>query len=246
MALLFVTCGRWREEAEGTTVVRSPKPTNRSAGARLVYATLGLVIAALAPALAHNDAPSIEPSMHANPPAVSLPWMPTEAGHYAWRPHFENSSAEFVQSYQSDQGVVKVFVAYHSDDHAGTRLSGADRALVREPWWITGRDQRTVLAQGQSTTVRETCVDGPSTSLVVWNWYWVDGRFAKSDYWARLYLAQAGLFGRSRQSVAIAIATENRPGSHPQAVLQNFLLHLSVPAPAAGEQLDVSASNAHP
>lgn len=251
MALLFVVCGRWREESNGTPTARKPNPERAFAGARAICTAVGLVIVAAAPVSTHSDEHRTESITHPTPPTVSLPWIPTEANRYSWTPHFEKPGLEFLQSYQSDQRMVKMFIASYSDSHTGRTLAGGANALVPEPWWITGNDQRTVTVQGQSITVRETFVEGPSTPLLVWNWYWVDGRFTDSDYLARLYLAKAGLFRRSRAATVVAIATENRPGLEPQAVLQDFLLHLSLPPTpisrrVALDRVDNFHSDSHP
>ncbi len=244
MALLFFTCGGWREKSDETRTFRVPKPERRLTRARAVCTALGLLIAAAAPFSTYSEGRAIGGNTVATAPTVSLPWTPTDSNRYSWKPQFEKPDSEFVQSYESGKRVVKMFVAFYSGSHPRANLTGIDSALVHEPWWITSQDRRTVAMQGQSVTVRETLVEGPSRSLLLWNWYSIGGTVANSENLARLYLAKAGLFGGSRESIAIAIATESRPGLQAQTVLQDFVLHLT-PAPTPRHVGVEHADNGH-
>ena len=70
---------------------------------------------------------------------------------------------------------------------------------------------------------------GPSSPLVVWTCYWVDGKFTDAGRMAQIYLAKARLLHHSEESAVVAIATEDRPSMEPASVLQDFLHHLAFP-----------------
>lgn len=236
MGLLFAICGRWHEDpAEG---VVTPKTMPRSASATspwrpVLVATLGLLVVALASASAELlQLPVGHASSGPQPPHASLPWVEVDLNPYSWRPHFETPSAEFVRTYRSDSRFVKVYVASYAASQPRAKLASVTNVLIPEPWWVTGREHRTVTFAGRSIRVRETHVEGPS-SLVVWNWYWVDGTFTDSDYLAQLLLAKARIFRSAMGSAALAIATESSPGLEPEMILEDFLLHLS-PTPMSG------------
>jgi EpsI family protein len=49
--------------------------------------------------------------------------------------------------------------------------------------------------------------------LLVWHWYWIDGRWVASDHLGKLYLALSRLLGRGDDSAAIFFyAPEDIPG----------------------------------
>jgi EpsI family protein len=125
---------------------------------------------------------------------------------------------------------VKFYVGYYGANQPGVKLASVTNVLFEEPWWAIAAGRTTVTFQGQSFQARETTLRGPRASLLVWNWYWVDGTFTGNDYVAKLLLAKSRLF-RSRQgSAAIVVATENLPGGEAATVLQDFLRHVSLPA----------------
>jgi hypothetical protein len=64
---------------------------------------------------------------------------------------------------------------------------------------------------------------------VVWNRYWVDGKFTNNDYVAKLLLARARFLRSRRGAAAIALAMEDPPGQQQAAdVVKEFLNHISL------------------
>jgi EpsI family protein len=77
--------------------------------------------------------------------------------------------------------------------------------------------------------VRETFIRSAHQSLVVWNWYWVDGRFTSNEYVAKLLLARARFLRRRQSAAAIALATEDPPAPQRAAErLKEFLNHIAL------------------
>lgn len=232
MGLLLATCGRWREDpADG---VAKPKSTGPGVPATrhwspVLFATLGLVVVGIAPVTAKLYWRSLEPaSTQFEPPTASLPWTADDRAPYSWRPRFDTPSAEFARTYRFESNFVKVYVAYYAPNQPGVKLASGNNVLFEDPWWAAGHARRTVSLEGQSFRVRETRLEGSSPSLVVWDWYWVDGSLTDSDYVAKLYLAKARLFRSSKGSAKMAVATEDRLGVDPATILQDFLHHLSI------------------
>ena len=156
------------------------------------------------------------------PPHASLPWVEVDINPYSWKPHFPGHRAcEFVRTYCSGSRLSRLHVASYSPSQPRAKLASVTNVLIPEPWWVTGREHRTVTFAGRSIRVRETHVEGPS-SLVVWNWYWVDGTFTDSDYLAQLLLAKARIFRSAMGSAALAIATESSPGLEPEMILRTL------------------------
>jgi len=229
--LLFATCGRWREDdrTESASHAQS-RPRSTPIWSTALVTCLAVLVAALGPLAAapyvsgRNGGSSILAS-----PTASLPWRIADANPFAWAPRFQSPRAEFVRTYQSEGRFVTMFVAYYSTDRVDGKLAGTSNVWFPDPWWPRGRERRTVMIGAHPINVRETMIEGPSSSsLLVWNWYCVDDQCTDNDYLAQAYLAKARLLRRSRESLAVALATDNRPGLEPAAVLQDFLHHLSL------------------
>ncbi len=47
----------------------------------------------------------------------------------------------------------------------------------------------------------------PSAQLLVWRWYWVDGRYVVNPYWAKLLQAKSMLFGRGDDAAMVIVYT---------------------------------------
>ena len=62
----------------------------------------------------------------------------------------------------------------------------------------------------------------------MWNWYCVDGTSTGNDAVAKLLLAKSRLLRTGRDSIAIAVATRDLPGSDAAQILRDFVAHLSV------------------
>lgn len=163
-------------------------------------------------------------------PLASAPWRMTSNDVYEWRPSFPASNAEIVQSYDSPEQSVKLYLAYYAPDRQDAKLVSSTNSLFdREFWWRTGEEEAAVALEGQSFYVHETFIRSARQSLVVWNCYWVDGKFTNNEYIAKYLLAKAR-FLRSRQgAAAIALATEDALGPQRAAeVLKEFLNHIAL------------------
>ena len=234
--LLFATCGRWREEPPEENVALSgpqnarPHVLATSVWGGVLFATLGILVVGIAPLSAKSLwlQFAAEESTRPKRSEVSPPWKAVDRDLYGWTPRFVTPSAEFLQTFDSGNHVVKVYVAYYGANQPGVKLASVTNVLFEEPWFATAEGHTTVTLEGQSFQVHETVLRSQESSLVVWNWYRVDGTFTGNDYVAKLLFAKSRLF-RSRQgSAAIAVATENQPGIEAATILRDFLAHVSL------------------
>jgi EpsI family protein len=234
--VLFITCGRWREEpftGDGSMSrpeVAAPVASSASTRRTVLYATVGMLLVASGPVsvnafwLPHGPGRP----MQQNPPAISPPWKAVDGDLLEWLPRFVAPQSEFVQTYKSGNHVVKLYVASYGADQPGVKLTSRANVLYGEPWWPDGEGQRTIVLEGQSFQVSERVLRSPTSSLLVWSWYQIDGRFTGNDYVGKLLLAKARLFRSSEGSAAIAVATEEQPGLAAAAVLRAFVGHVSL------------------
>lgn len=237
-AVLFATCGRWREDELRPATPRSsvfPHPRWSFA----LVAVLGLVVAATAPASAKVFwPPSSTESVGPIKPEVAAPWNAVARAPFSWSPRFTKPSAEFLQAYESGARNVSLYLAYYDADRVDGKLASTTNALFEEPWWPAASGYDKAVYNGRTFQARKTVLEGPRTTLVVWNWYDVDGILTSNDYLAKVLLAKARLFRSRRDSAAIAIATEYQPDRAEAATLNDFLAHVSLAeplTPPAGE-----------
>jgi exosortase A len=236
MSVLFITCGRWREEptsGDGPTsspqrvaAVASPVSARRTA----LCAMVGMLLVAIGPVSASmlRHARGAEGAIQQNPPVVSMPWKAVDENSLAWSPRFVAPQSEFLQTYTSGDHVVKLYLARYGANQPDAKLTSRTNLLYDKPWWSAGGRHRTIVVEGRSFQVNETFLQSPQSSLLVWNWYQIDRGFTGNDYMAKLLFAKARLFRSREDAAAIAVATDGQPGVEAAAVLLAFVEHLSL------------------
>ena len=247
MILLFCVGFWWREEShtgvDSLSVstphsrhraqYQSPGEGLRASGTRTALLStsffLVTVLAPLSARLLGNPAAGIQP-LNLGAPLASLPWRMSRSDAYGWQPGFPESNAELIQSYESQEQAVKLYLAYFAPGRQNAKLVSSTNSLFdREFWSRTGEGEVAVTLEGQSFYAHETSIRSAQQSLVVWNWYWIDGRFTNNEYFAKYLLARARLLGSRQGAAAIAVATEDSPGPQRAAeVLREFLNHIAL------------------
>ena len=235
ISVLFITCGRWREEASaGDASMSRPQgaaPVVSSASTRrtVLCATVGMLLVASGPVSARVFwlPRGHEGNIRQNAPEVALPWKAVDGDLLAWSPRFVTPRSEFLQTYKSGTQFVKLYVASYGASQPGVKLASTLNLLYDEPWSSAGERDRTMTLEGQSFQVTERVLRSPQSSLLVWNWYQIEGGFTGDDYVAKLLLAKARLFRSREGSAAIAVGTEEQPGVEAAAVLREFIRHVS-------------------
>lgn len=250
VTILLVALGLcWRERSQpdlgmlgGRLEEESVYGAQSSAGSRALYsasrnalcAALGILVLGAAPLSAKliwNRLSRLE-AVEVKPPAVASPWKPTDWDRSTWRPRYREPNSEIIQTYQSGDYSVKLYVAYYAPGQQGTKLASSSNSLFdRLEWWRSGEGSAILDVEGQRFRAHETLIQSSQTSLVVWNWYWVGGTFTSNDYAAKLLLARARLMGSREGSAALAVATEERMSQAlTETVLKDFLSHASLEA----------------
>jgi EpsI family protein len=162
------------------------------------------------------------------PPVVSGPWTTVGDQIPTWSPRFINPRAEYVQSYQSEGDVVKLYAALYDTLQPGVNMTSSANTLFADPgWWQTDQRERTIEFGRTSLQFTERTLRSDQSSLRVWSWYEIDGRTTGERYVAKLLLAKAGLLGARGGCRALAVATEVMPDVEPDSVLRQFVAHLT-------------------
>jgi len=159
---------------------------------------------------------------------VSDSWRPVAGDRLRWVPQFVEPSSETRQTYISGSHAVVVYVAYYGAGDRGAKLASSSNELLNTGWLPVRATTRPILVGGQTFEAHETVAQAASGSLVVWNWYWVDGTFTGRDAVAKLLLARSRLFRTGHDAVAIAVATQDVPGSDASLILRQFVAGLRV------------------
>jgi exosortase A len=239
--LLFSLGMRWREETpEESFRPKRPAwaPDNPSAPnapafttGLALFAILGLAIAGAAPLTAYF----LRKGLHGvDPPAlgasvVSLPWSPAAGEIIGWRPEMQPPDTEFAQSYSWHDRVVELYVAYYRAEGRDVKLVSSTNRLFNEIYWEkTAETNRQATVDGSAIGVHQISIRSPRASLVLWSWYWVDGKFTGNKYEAKWLLAKSRLTRGKWGSAMIVAATEEKSGQTPAVqVLGEFSSYLS-------------------
>jgi exosortase A len=217
-----------------STLVAAPLPG--AAGSLLrsgLFAAFAVLIAGLAPFSARflGSSPQEEMSGSGFLAVVSLPWKASDQNLYGWTPRFLGPAAEHIQAYRAeDNTLVKLYVKCYGARQKGAKLIGSENRVYEPKEWVrTGDRTVRVSFSGREFSVRETIVHSTQASLIIWNWYSVDGAFTSNSWMAKFLLARAWLTGSHRISAAIVVAAEKLPpGPQGASALRDFLGHLSL------------------
>ena len=138
-------------------------------------------------------------------------WQVTDPGVHAWQPSFENYAASTLATFAKDGREVGVFLAYYRNQDEQRKLVSSNNALVRSDdsqWVVVGHGTREVSFNAQDIKVRTALLRGhPPARMIVWQWYWVNGRWTASDAMAKAYLALSRLTGNGDDSALIVLYT---------------------------------------
>jgi exosortase A len=233
VACLFGIGARWREDHDvALPVLHEPIPisVNNSPVRRTVLWGATAALLALTAlwkvayfAIERSDASSVPELASVNSAGT---WATAGHAPAQWQPQFVNPSSELQQTFSSTDKTVSLFIAYYRNQTADTKAVGSDNKLVNsdDPIWLQLRGgDHVVNLNGDRLTARTAELrhkDGQH--LLVWQWYWINGRVTASDYLAKSYAALSRLMGRGDDSAVVVIyAVQNKAGSA-EETLQAF------------------------
>lgn len=161
------------------------------------------------------------------PPLAVFPWSSVSENRHDWRPAFLNPTAEVLQDYHSGTDTVHLYIACYAPSRFDAKLVSSTNLLFdRRVWSRTGEAETSLSIDGQSFRVRETFIRSEARSLVISNWYWINGRFTGSDFFAKLLLAPARLLRSHGGAAAIVVATEDtNDRQQAKRAVKDFLAH---------------------
>lgn len=232
MTILFWIGSHWREDlathqtAPGS--VAAAQQGKSSPGAILLATLAAAVIVAVWPVVAarlEGTGPYQAPQLQAPPLAGG--WQPVAGRLTDWTPRFARPRAQIDQAYAKDAARAGLFIGYYRSQREQSQLITSQNMLVRSNdaiWGSIGEIRRALVINNEEIPIIEAQLRGPSTRLLVWRWYWVDGQYTVNQYWAKLLQAKSMLLGRGDDGAVVIVYTELDTGRDAAAGrLQDFV-----------------------
>jgi len=230
MMAMFMIGARWAEETAPTHSASFSQPPSSPVKSGWFA---GLIIALLAAAgplafaaidkLDQANEPRLAPLMLANDWQEHPPFA-------SWKPTYDEPPAEFQAAFRQDNKVVGLYVAYYRNQDYQRKLVTSTNTLAKTndtAWSVLSRDDTEINIDGLPRQIRTARLLGkdstPPTTLVVWQWYWINGKLVTSDAEAKLQTALSRLRGAGDDSAVVMIyapsesATDTLPAFSAQA-----------------------------
>jgi exosortase A len=238
--IMFLIGARWSEPEVPDAEASTGAKISPTLAARLGPVALSGLVAAVIAVLPHVANWEIKHLQNpANPRLAALTaapdWQATATPPTDWKPAFEPPSAVLQSGFTNAQGqAVGLYVGYYRQQSYQRKLVSSENMLVTtsdEAWTQVGAAKQAITYDKQPLAVRATelrrrGVDAQAqeTRLVVWQFYWLQGRLTSSDSLAKIYGALGRLTGHGDDGAVVLVYTQkqaNPPDA--AAVLQSFL-----------------------
>jgi exosortase A len=239
--LMFMIGARWAEPEMVASPSASLDPAQwsvRPTARWLVTACLALLVALPHMALwAINQGVVTGPVSLKAPAALTADWRlvdgATNAAAAAFKPAFQNPSAEINSGYVSQGRTVGLYLGYYRQQDYNRKLVSSNNVLVASndrQWAQVATASRDVMLGGKPVSLRTAelraaaLAEKANTSrLAVWQVYWINGSLTSSDYLAKVYSAFYQLTGRWEDSAVIVVYAPKDQAGNNQALLESFL-----------------------
>jgi exosortase A len=228
---MFWIGARWREDeledppqATARTAAPALAATSRSLVAAVATVLVGGFWSFVQLQIEDHRAPQIAQAARVGPIAG---WQASDSRLYEWQPSFENYAASSQASFAKDGRPLGLFLAYYRNQDEQHKLVSSNNALVRnnDPLWAkVAGGTRAILFDEQEIKVRTVVLRGqPPLRMLVWQWYWVNGRWTASEVMAKAYMALSRLSGKGDDSALIVLYTPLDGGGSGEALLEDFV-----------------------
>jgi len=228
--IMFAIGARWREDLADPAipaVATAEPPTSAPRGHLWLAGAAVAVVAAIWQvgywAMERRDA-APAPQLAAMTPEA---WASAPGGITAWQPRFYDPSSELHQTFHNGDRAVGLYLGYYRNQDYSRKLVNSENVLVTslDPVWTKIASGKREIRFDQQPLMIDTAelrgVRGDG--LVVWQWYWINGRVTTSAHWAKVYVALSRLQGRGDDSAAIIVYTRKDVAGGPDAALAAFV-----------------------
>ncbi len=246
MMLLFWIGSQWREPDEPAISANDPVAVYEVSQPKLriaLFAVLSALTVAIWPSYANYvDAAT----QNANRVKLASPtppegWQTSTENLSTWEPHYLTASATSKQGFISGDKKVEIVIKYYRNQRQDAELINTNNQLVSTKdhnWGLISSGSREMRGLNGPLTIAESALRSARGNLLVWSWYWIDGRYTSNSYLVKLYQAKAKLIGESDDAAAIFIYApyEAKPDGA-AAALSEF-------APSMFKSIDAALANA--
>lgn len=244
MVILFWLGGFLREKDQPDAKRTDEKAARRDNGAgssvskAVIAAVAGFAVLAVFPGWAHYvEARPVDTELASlNLTGIDQGWSRAPVAFTDWEPIYVNPSSTISAQFVRDGAQVGLYVAFYGAQRQGSELINFQNVLVKEKgsWHIVGKTSRKVEISNEQIQVKERRLRSGVQDLLVWQWYWVNGKHLGSVYRVKLNEAWDKLFTGVRRGAGIVIYTpiqDNR--SEAERRLRAFASDIAAPVDAA-------------
>lgn len=174
--------------------------------------------------------------------ALALPssvngWSESQQAFTDWVPHYVNPRAEISRFYTKGDHQVGLYIGYYKQQRQGSELIASQNAILTttDERWGKLDEQPGSISNGMETlSITQTRLRAADTRLLVWHWFWVEGRYISNPYLAKFLEAKSKLLGNGDDAAVIAVyAPYQDEFAESAAVLQDFATSLTPAIDAA-------------
>lgn len=230
--LMFWIGSRWREDFaagdDAPSVVIPTRPVNADRRNSVLAVLMVSVVVAAWPFAEWRIVANAKPDVSGiGPVEPAAGWTPTASPLADWTPRYGNPSATVSSTFSRGERKVGLFMAFYRNQGDTRKLVSSSNVLVHSSdyrWLKVNGASRPLIVGDRSLNVRTAELRGTDGDrLIVWQWYWVNGRLTASDYLAKAYTALNRLFGQGDDSAVIIVYADKAADDSAERLLQDFV-----------------------
>lgn len=208
---LFWIGNFWREphhpRVEAPAEDELPRPLETQNWTKVVIPAV--LLAALWPAQAYWSPVKQGSAEGPRLPAELESWQTTDQRFSEWAPLYVGVDQQRHQVYQSGENRVGVYFQYYRTSRKGHEVVSNLNMLVEEqhPKWRLLWQESVDSQHDHVASVLQSRVAAYPTSLMMWQWYWVDGVFTDNPYEVKARQLLAAMMGRSQAAASVILYT---------------------------------------
>lgn len=213
--LMFMIGGRWSESPISPNIypASQEQKSDSPASLKVWMAAVGIaLLTAVAPLwfnVISNADRSSPPSLAQLPPPPG--WNDTVT-FASWKPDYASPSAELQIAYEKSGKPAGLYIAYYRNQDYLHKLVTSTNSLAISTdkiWSVVTQGRRDITQPTLPEKIRTAELLGrdttPETRLVVWQWYWINGKLTSSDIEAKIHTALSRLRGKGDDSAVIML-----------------------------------------
>ncbi len=173
------------------------------------------------------------------------PWQPDPRTLSDWVPRYLGGRASISQTYVSEGKKVALYIGYYRGQSRGHELVTSTNQLVTttdREWGNTGETKKILLAGDERLPHVEASLRSNTQRLLIWQWYWVDGRWIVNPYVAKLFEAKARLVNGRDDAAVVILATPQQEHDSAEPALRDFATQM---LPGIESMLNHAAQKKH-